>query len=58
MMEIYNKIYDMISSGDLSFLWRFISLGMSFFIFIAALRLILWSLRSIGSGFRDEDDQD
>lgn len=56
MIEIYNKIYDMISSGDYSFIFRMIIITLSFSMMINVLRYVLGSIGSGCSGDDSESD--
>lgn len=53
MMEIYNKIYDMISSGDYSFIFRMIIIRSALSMIIGVFRFVLGS---IGYGFFSGDE--
>lgn len=55
MMEIYNKIYDIISSGDYSFIFRMLIITLSFSMMINVLRCVI---SAIGSGYEDDSESD
>lgn len=58
MMEIYNKIYDIVFSGDYSFIFRMMIIIVSFSMMINVFRYVIRSIGSVGSVYEDDSESD